>query len=394
MFKNKLLFIYRILIRNTIGNFMSLFLKRNKKRCVLGLRLQERNDDAFFHNAKYMFLYLSKTKNMDCAWLCDNKIMRKKIKEAGYNNVYARNSIKGIFYTLTSKYFLFDIHPHNITYYFSHGATLINFWHGTSWKKIGKDGGMLHNKIYESLSIKTNYFTINNDYEKQVYKTAFNMKEEDLIPICSPRLDALFNDIENANLFMEKDFEYIKQLKASGKKLIIYMPTYRDTGKDISGWLKDPYVKDFLIKNNTVLICKLHALDRNLLAEDNNDDDCFYKMQSDSDVYPILKYTDGLITDYSSIALDYLLLDKPIIYYPVDLEEYLENCRGFYVEYDEFVAGDKVCNESELIVSMTKIINGIDDYTAKRENLKNKMFYYVDGKNCEKMTNFLLDWNK
>ena len=50
--------------------------------------------------------------------------------------------------------------------------------------------------------------------------------------------------------------------------------------------------------------------------------------------YPLMKVTDILITDYSSIYFDYLLFDKPILFMPFDFEDYIENNARFYYNYN------------------------------------------------------------
>lgn len=191
---------------------------------------------------------------------------------------------------------------------------------------------------------------------------------------------------------MEEDYNNIKSLYKQGKKLFFYVPTFRDTQKDISGWLKSRNLHNFLHENNIVLVCKLHPFDKNSLDSDLVED--FYKMASDSDIYAVLKYSDALITDYSSIYFDYLLLDKPILYYVPDLEEYQEKCRGFYRPYEELTAGIKTYNEDELINAMQNVVNGVDNYKGQREKLRDKMFKYQDGRNCERVVEWIRSLDK
>ena len=114
-----------------------------------------------------------------------------------------------------------------------------------------------------------------------------------------------------------------------------------------------------------------------------------YKMDSNSDIYPILKYSDGLITDYSSIYFDYLLLDKPILYYIPDIEEYESQDRGFYEPYENLTAGIYAKTEDELLKGLTDIINGVDNYKEKRKALRDRMFVYQDGNNCKRNLKFI-----
>ena len=142
---------------------------------------------------------------------------------------------------------------------------------------------------------------------------------------------------------------------------------------------------------HTILLCKLHPADVNSLDFELSED--FYKLDNNTDVYPILKYTDGLITDFSSIALDYLIINKPIIYYIPDLLEYQEQCHEFYVPYDKFVAGIKADNQVEIFDALKQVLSGIDNYAEQREILKNSVFKNQDGKNCERLWDFIRGLN-
>ena len=102
-------------------------------------------------------------------------------------------------------------------------------------------------------------------------------------------------------------------------------------------------------------------------------------MPSDADVYTFLSEVDILITDYSSIYFDYLLWERPIIFFPYDLEYYRDEDRGLIFEYDEYTPGPKIFNAKELENVLSK---GIDDFRSSYErnyfeaarNLKIKIF--------------------
>ena len=390
-------FIYKIFIKNTIGKLLSLFFKRNSNYCILSCKTEK---DNFLHNTKYLFLYLSQTKKLNAIWLVDRRHTLKTLKKYGYQNTYLRNSLWGLYYTYIAKYWLYDFSPNSISSYYSNNAICINLWHGIPLKRIEYDAkntvsGKLNNftkYIYEKFKTKNDYYIVNSEYEQSCYESAFLTTKDKIKILGSPRLDVLFHDIPNANIFMEEEFAKIKSFKEQGKKLLFYTPTFRDTGKDISGWLKSKNLHEFLKQNNTILVCKLHFADKNSLNFDLPEE--IYKMDSNADIYPVLKYSDALITDYSSIYFDYLLLDKPIIYYPIDLEEYQKKCRGFYRPYEELTAGVKAYNEQELINAIQDVINGVDDYKEERKVLRDKIFKYQDGRNCERVVEWIKNLDK
>ncbi len=64
------------------------------------------------------------------------------------------------------------------------------------------------------------------------------------------------------------------------------------------------------------IILQTKKTDNLHILEDN------YLRDKRLDLYEVVNAADLLITDYSSIYFDYLLLDRPIIFTPLDLEEY------------------------------------------------------------------------
>ena len=380
-----------------INNLMSL-IPRNKNIWAFNCMV---NDKAgvcgFTHNTKYLFLYLSAHPeyNVTPVWITPDKEIVEVLRENGYR-AYYKKSIKGYFYCLFAKYYLLnlEVYTGEIAGRLIYGATKINLWHGIPLKYIGNDNNTDYKKnpgwfrfIYEKLVLKNDYMIVNGEYEEKIYYNAFFMKKGKVKMLGSPRIDTIYKKLPGEELFMEKDIDYIKLLKQKGKKIIIYVPTYRDTGKNVSGFVENPCLKNILSDNNAVLLCKLHPVDNNNLKIDTSEE--FYKIGNRSDVNAILKYCDFLITDYSSVAFDFLLLDKPIVYYPLDLEEYQRTCHGFYTDYKEYVAGPVAYREDELISELNEALNGVDEYREHRKILRDKMFKYQDGENCKRVTDWI-----
>ena len=389
-----LISLIKIIMQKIIGFLLSLFIPRDSKYIAVGCYIDNLN--MFMHNTKYLFLYLNNERSKyKCVWLTNDKKIIDKLKSNGYENIYKRSSIKGWWFALRAKYWIYDYSPSSVSNKcFCSNAIKINLWHGTgSLKQSFNDDknfiqkGSLQSKIYNFLRIKDSYFNVDSEHEGFYRKSAFNAKDEQIIIKGSPRLDVLYKDIPNAEMFMKDDFKNIKAFKEQGKKLFFYVPTFRESKEDISGWLKSKKLEQFLKNNNVILVCKLHPFDTNSLNFELGEE--FYKMESDSDLYVVLKYMDAMISDYSSVYFDYLLLDRPIIYYVPDLKEYQEKCRGFYEPYENLTAGIKVKTEQELLSAMRDIIGGIDNYKGDRERLRNQTFKYQDGRNCERIVEWI-----
>ena len=115
------------------------------------------------------------------------------------------------------------------------------------------------------------------------------------------------------------------------------MPTFRDNSTNFlqSAFPYPEKLNDLCKSLNLLLAFKLHP---NTAQKELNPFKGLSNIQlidNNQDVYPLLKFTSGLITDYSSIYNDYSALHKPILFYSPDLEEYNKNSRGTYFDYKE-----------------------------------------------------------
>lgn len=102
-------------------------------------------------------------------------------------------------------------------------------------------------------------------------------------------------------------------------------------------------------------------------------------------LYELLGMADKLITDYSSVYIDYLILDKPIGFFIPDLKKY-SNDRGFYENnLNESLPGPILEQDNDLI---NFIINNEDNYSQKRKIINEKYNKYKDNKNSERILNY------
>lgn len=106
-------------------------------------------------------------------------------------------------------------------------------------------------------------------------------------------------------------------------------------------------------------------------------------------LYELLENCGVLLTDYSSIFYDYLLLDRPIGFMIGDMEEYQ---RGFLIANPlEEMTGPKIHDLPELIAFLDGVLAGEDNCREDRVRLKNRVFKYQDNRNCERLFLFLQD---
>ena len=190
------------------------------------------------------------------------------------------------------------------------------------------------------------------------------------------------------------------------RKIILWAPTFRKSkmlgyddidSDEIIPLVKSadfPVVNDFLKGIGCKLVVKLHPsqdLDRYNLV---NLDHFILLSQQDfanrgMDLYRFMSQCDALVTDYSSIFVDYLLLDRPIGFTIDDEDEYLTN-RGFSLENpDSYRAGQKIKNIEDLFLFCQKLVEGVDDFKSERDRVNGLMNDYRNGHYSQSLLDFI-----
>lgn len=319
-------------------------------------------------------------------------VLYKYLKEKGkYDVSFIGKENKDYFLELVESDMIIRTHDGS----YIHGKKNIQLWHGIPLKGIHYATKYLK-EDYENKHLQWTKFKISS------YSTMFNT----LMGACfgvnftqfditgAPRNDALIHSNGRENLEMIKP-------EVKNKKVIFYMPTFRQTIFGQVNGKQDGYLfnyenieelNKYLGDNNIVLVSKMHPYeeaDYERFFEDNAFDNMILLKESELgrynlDLYEVLNGSDILITDYSSVNFDYLLLNKPMIFLNRDLEDYMET-RGLLLEpYDYWTAGEKCKSVDELIKEIQKLSENKDMNIEKRKIIKNIMHKYDDGEFCRR----------
>jgi CDP-glycerol glycerophosphotransferase len=151
---------------------------------------------------------------------------------------------------------------------------------------------------------------------------------------------------------------------------------------------------NFLKENKLLFIVKSHSIPA-FKDEFDRDMKNLKVYEKTADVYPLFKYIDLLITDYSSIYMDFLHLNRPVLYYVFDLVEYKRDSRTIQFDFDEMTPGPKVENFEELMKMIKHfLIDKNDGFEKKRKRIRNLAFKYKDGKSSERIYKELINTTK
>jgi CDP-glycerol glycerophosphotransferase (TagB/SpsB family) len=165
--------------------------------------------------------------------------------------------------------------------------------------------------------------------------------------------------------------------------VLFYMPTFRDWRNNADRVIPIDWkaLDALLLAHGGALFCKLHPNDQARLP-DLAGLSRVHLVPSTVDPYPVLRHTDALISDYSSIFFDYLLLDRPLVFYPYDLEDYRKYSRALYDDYDTVTPGPKAYDVDGLQRTLTALLSSYDQhasrYAAERAAVRNRFYEYVD----------------
>ena len=219
---------------------------------------------------------------------------------------------------------------------------IINLWHGVPLKKIALLDPNLKKaaRIYFKKIFSENYTCILTTSHELIPLMArsFAVSEDKIKVWGQPRNDGLFqkNDCREilGQLFPDLP-EYTKT--------VLYAPTFRDYGQVQLFPFKDfdqEQLEAFLEEKNMLLFIRTHVAEQGSAATYLGKRIRFLGNEQAEDVTGILNIFDCLITDYSSIYIDYLLTDKPMIFLPYDRQQYLDG-RGMNFDYDDVTPGPK-----------------------------------------------------
>ena len=376
-----------IVWNNIFWKIVTLFYKKDENLCVIGGWGGQR----FADNSRYMFLEKSSLKKV---WVTESEELYEFLKESGYK-VVLKGSKESRRIHLRAKYHVTDWGVTDIDSKYSVGAQRIFLWHGIPLKKVWKaQFDNSQNKVERILNKMkvfaasytwglpsigcwdNNELLVTSQFVEELFDEMVTNRRQKYIHAQYPRVSYLREEGLGFLLPREqKIVEEISKYKEEGYKVVMYLPTFRDAQDNPFLGEKDKdAVNSFFehMKNEKILfIAKPHMAD----AEDFNNRKCMV-LEATVDIYPFLKMTDCLITDYSSVAFDYLALDRPIIYYVYDYEDYRDKDRGLALDFDENTAGTKVYSLAEVQRAIDNVVQqGMDDgYGEKRKQLLEKIY--------------------
>lgn len=370
----------------------------NKKLIVF-----ESNPD-FSDNSRGLWEYVNNSTDYETYWVIhDNNIIEnlrsRNIACGQLNSIEANEMIAKAQYLVTSSF--------EFAYYKKADQIHVSAWHGFPLKLIGFFDGAtaeMDENYYNNLKVITtqsDLVTATSRLSQLTMSGLLALDPRKVKDTGFPRNDLMFkyNGKELLKKIIDIDFE--------NSKLIFYLPTMRKGLKNEGSQFNDNIfnyadynsneLDSFLEKQNAYIFCKLHFADNKYFAKENFNlprrvifiDTEMLNKQLLS-IYHLMNAFDILISDYSSIYVDYLLLDRPIIFSCPDISKYKKD-RGFVVNNPlDLMPGAFVNSQSSLLNTIESILQGNDEFTVIRKEKINLFHTYIDDNSSKRVFDEML----
>lgn len=274
------------------------------------------------------------------------------------------------------------------------GQVVAQTWHGIGFKRVAFDmpGVKFANKEYLDNLLKEapnwSFLVSPSTFCTEIMRRAFRYEGE-ILEIGSPRNDMLITG--DRELITDRVRRTLRL--PAGKKVILYAPTWRDDEFYGRGRYKFTLHLDIPqfpreLQEEYVLLVRRHpnAVD-DLLGEDS---DFLFDVSSYPDVRDLLVATDVLITDYSTISLDFVNTGRPVLFYAYDLVKYRDNLRGFYFDLEHEGPGPVLQTTDEVVEALQDLDRVELAHRERYARFHERFCHAEDGQATERLISRLM----
>jgi CDP-glycerol glycerophosphotransferase len=264
--------------------------------------------------------------------------------------------------------------------------TVLQTWHGTPLKKIGRDIKEVHFAYAPGMqkAMATSaeprlpewtHLVSPNRFSTDILKRAFKFTGE-MIEAGYPR-----NDV----LYAPDAAEIAASVRArigipAGKKVVLYAPTWRDDqfygrGRYKADWRIDLDTFEETLGDDHVLLARLHPN----VVDGAPEHPLVYDVSSYPDIAELYLVADLMVSDYSSVMFDYANLRRPMLFYTYDLAHYRDKLRGFYFDFETEAPGPLLETSAQLVEAIRDIDKVAVEYESSYDKFYDRFCSLDDG---------------
>ncbi len=368
------------------------------------------SDDGrtFGGNARYLADYVKrKLPGVRPVWFATTPQACQSAREAGLSCVHPY-SPKGMAVALRAGAYFITHHLFDVNPYLSGGAEVVQLWHGIPLKKIDfdtiEDGffkrfllakeplGALYRRAHTFQKARV---VATSEETARLFESGFLVPRERIWITGYPRTDPLF---KNDFTLLERERRLQAEIEEHRGRhpdiqIGLYAPTFRWRGEGpVEVFLGDREkmrrLDAALEAANLGLYVKLHPWEAEKLKEAWPEEG--YRRiwawpEGLGDPHALLGAFDFMVTDYSSIYIDYLLTGRPLVFFPFDLEEFKKNSRDLNYPYEEVTPGPKALDFPEFLARLSGLREEAPRFAAEREALKRRFYAHADGESSRRV---------
>lgn len=361
--------------------FLSLFTKRDRNLIVFSAM----HCRTFDSNSKFLFLhFLNNEKDYTSYFVINDDELREKLTKEYGNHFIDTRTKEGKKIALKAKTWVvswLDTPLGGIFLKFR--RLVIHLGHGTPLKCIGmmeKDGKLLKKMYYLLCQTNISYSLASSPFVADIIQKSIGFTKKHVLINGQPRTEVLF-----------KESLKLSELN-NGFTHILYAPTWRQHSKIKLFPFEDfslTELQNFLSKEKIIIHIRFHPayeedIPKDILSLENVS---LFSAKKYSEIMDYLNLFDALITDYSSIYFDYMLLERPMIFLPYDLEEY-EKTVGFTMDYNEYTPGAKPISFFDFLNYLQVAKNSPEMFLESIKSL-NKVLNNPEKMPCKALANFI-----
>jgi CDP-glycerol glycerophosphotransferase len=291
------------------------------------------------------------------------------------------------------------LHPNPFALPLFAGARHVQLWHGVSIKEIGlRSVGPLKNfspHLARVLRTAGNYAAMVGTAQSGEAEWRRWFGFERYAPIGYPRNDVLYREPTAHDLLnVDQDaYRCAEAARANGQRVILWAPTFRDVNR--VKWILEaglPKIARELAKAGNCLIINLHPVEQPAVPELRKAFPQVSFVSARTDIYPLLSRCDVLVTDYSSVMFDWLHLQRPVVLYRPDHEDYTQRNRKLFDEKLRALPGPTVATAERLIATLcTAEPPSTPEHEAVRKELLGRWFDRHDGDSAERFVDLVVE---
>ena len=348
-------------------------------------------------NSKYLFEFIqNKRPDLTPIWISKRKSIVDLVNNSG-GKAYSNYSYQGVLQILSADVYCCSTDPADVLFIRVDTCLIINLWHSVTIKKVVYDkwpDGAKKKKSFKNRFIGRPMFMdvdlhiCSSESQKKVLSSAFNSTN---FSICGqPREDIIF---ENRKVIASRVKSH---LGIQNKILILYMPTHRKygAGNATPTLFRDHPHGRASLKDLNAVACTKNHINMKQKVDDYCDPEGVIQEITlcGIDTQELLIAADLLITDYSSCYIEYLHLDRPILFFHYD--NFKEEDHGLYFSEEEIMPGPILQSEDALLAEIIKSLREPSLFSGERRRVCEFFYKFPNGKACQRTVQAILSLTK